>query len=109
METLNLSVGERKSYIKHLINKTYKILPLKEESMTSGDYATLVAYTKSYLIELKGAAMLLDMIKDEPIIIDVMGTIEYLSKNVDKCSHQEVKVMIFRCIHTLNKLLERVI
>ena len=66
------------SYLQNLINKVYKILPMKEEQC-----ATLSSYLFSLRNELIGCYRLWDVLKDKPqfltvvSIIAVGGLVEY--------------------------------
>lgn len=83
-----------REYIGTLINKTYKILPLKEEKS-----ATLGKYFDSYLRELVGWTMLFPGYGHEAKIVCVLSTITYLAKN--ECDYEKLRREVFKCIHIL--------
>lgn len=85
------------NYFKFLINKTYKILPLKEENSE-----TLNSYLESYLRELIGNKNLITLLVDEPKFITVLNTMQFLiSENysVNVCRKE-----VFKCIRILEEI-----
>jgi len=84
-------------YFEFLINKTYKILPLKEEDST-----TLQSYLESYLRELVGNKDLVDILVDEPQFITVLNTLQYLIS--EKYSVAICKKEVFKCIRILDSI-----
>lgn len=88
------------NYFKFLINKTYKILPLKEENSE-----TLQSYLDSFLSELIGNKGLISFLVDEPRFITVLNTLEYLASeeySVAKCKRE-----VFKCIKILEEINEK--
>ena len=86
-------------YLNSLVGKTFKILPLYEESVS-----TLPSYLKSYQRELIGASTLFSQIGDDPKFITLLSTIEYLSFN--EYDHDVCKSEVLKCtniIHYLNE------
>ena len=84
-------------YFHRLINKTYKILPMKEEHSL-----TLPDYIKSYLAELLGNVELVSILENEPSFLTVVNTIGYLSANeydVQTCRRE-----VFKCINILKAI-----
>ena len=86
-----------RKYIESLINKTYKILPLKEE-----ESETLNEYIESYLRELIGGKQSLYILSKEPRFITVMCTLEYLILN--NPSTNIYKKEVFKCIKILSDI-----
>lgn len=86
-----------KKYITSLINKTYKILPMREENSP-----TLKSYLNSYLVELVGCQKLVLLLANEPQFITIITTMTYLADN--ECSIQRYKKEIFKCIHILDSI-----
>lgn len=85
------------NYFKFLINKTYKILPLKEENSN-----TLISYLEGYLRELVGNKELIAVLVDEPQFVTVLNIIQYLiseTYSVETCRKE-----VFRCIRILEKI-----
>ncbi len=88
------------NYFKFLINKTYKILPLKEEGST-----TLTLYLESYLRELIGNKELVSILVNEPKFITVLNTMQFLISN--EYSLEVCKKEVFKCIHILDEINEK--
>lgn len=84
-------------YFEFLINKTYKILPLKEENST-----TLDEYLSSFLRELIGNKELISLLVDEPKFITVLNTLQYLIS--ESYSVKTCKTEVFKCIHILEDI-----
>ena len=84
-------------YFKFLIDKTYKILPLKEENSE-----TLNEYLESYLCELIGNKDLVPILVNEPKFITVLNTLEYLIS--EEYSVKTCKREVFKCIHILEEI-----
>lgn len=83
-----------------LINKTFKILPLKESETD-----TLKSYIDSFLAELIGNAELVDILKEEPSFMSVLTTMSYLANNTYDVGF--CKKEVFKCIHLLKDIRER--
>lgn len=84
-------------YFKFLIDKTYKILPMKEEGSI-----TLKSYLESFLHELIGSQeLILDMV-DEPKFITLLNTIQYLIS--EEYSVKTCKKEVFKCIRILQEI-----
>ena len=84
-------------YFKFLIDKTYKILPMKEEGSK-----TLQAYLESYMRELIGNKELVIILVDEPQFITVLNTIQFLISEdytVETCRKE-----VFKCIRILENI-----
>lgn len=84
-------------YFEFLINKTYKILPLKEERSE-----TLKSYLESYLRELIGNQKLISLLTNEPKFITVLNTMQYLIS--EDYSDKVCKKEVFKCIHILEEI-----
>ena len=87
-------------YIEFLINKTYKILPLKEENSD-----TLKSYLESYQRELIGNMDLVPLLVNEPKFITVLNTIQYLIS--EEYSDKICKREVFKCIRILEEINEK--
>lgn len=87
-------------YFEFLINKTYKILPLKEENSD-----TLKSYLESYLRELIGNKDLVSVLVDEPKFITVLNTMQFLI--AEEYSDKVCKREVFKCIHILEEINEK--
>lgn len=84
-------------YFKFLINKTYKILPLKEANAD-----TLQSYLESYLRELIGNKELIKFLVNEPRFITVLNTMQYLIS--EEYTISVCKREVFKCIHILEEI-----
>ena len=84
-------------YFEFLINKTYKILPMKEE-----ESSTLQSYLESYQRELIGNKQLVSILVNEPQFITVLNTIQFLIS--EQYSNDICKKEVFKCIKLLNKI-----
>lgn len=87
-------------YFDFLINKTYKILPLKEENS-----ATLKSYLESFQIELIGNKDLIYTLVDEPQFITVLNTIQFLI--TEEYSVKTCKKEVFKCIKILRNISDK--
>lgn len=85
------------NYFNFLINKTYKILPLKEENSI-----TLKSYLESYQRELIGNMSLISVLVDEPKFITLLNTLQYLIS--EEYSVKVCKKEVFKCIHILEDI-----
>lgn len=85
------------NYFKFLINKTYKILPLREENSS-----TLKSYLESYLRELIGNKALVSSLVDEPKFITVLNTLQFLIS--EEYSVSVCKKEVFKCIRILEEI-----
>ena len=84
-------------YFDFLINRTFKILPLKEENSE-----TLIAYLESFQRELIGSKDLFSSLINEPKFISVLSSIQFL---IDEEYSQAVcKKEVFKCIHILEEI-----
>lgn len=84
-------------YFEFLINKTYKILPLKEEKSE-----TLKAYLESYLRELIGNKDLVSCLVDEPKFVTMLNTLQFLI--AEEYSDKVCKREVFKCIRILEDI-----
>ena len=87
-------------YFEFLINKTYNILPLKEEKSD-----TLKSYLESYLRELIGNQELVSVLVDEPKFITVLNTMQFLIS--EEYSDKVCKKEVFKCIRILEEIKEK--
>lgn len=88
------------NYFDFLINKTYKILPMKEENSL-----TLKSYLESYQRELIGNKELVGMLVDEPQFITVLNTIQFLIS--EDYTNEVCKKEVFKCIRILQKIKDK--
>ena len=88
------------NYFNFLINKTYKILPLKEEKSD-----TLKSYLESYQRELIGNMNLIPLLVDEPKFITLLNTMQFLI--AEEYSDKVCKREVFKCIRILEEINEK--
>ena len=88
------------NYFNFLINKTYKILPLKEEKSD-----TLKSYLESYQRELIGNMDLIPLLVDEPKFITLLNTMQFLIS--EEYSDKVCKREVFKCIRILEEINEK--
>ena len=84
------------NYFDVLINRLYKILPLKEEKSP-----TVATYIQSLLSELTGCQEVILFIQEDGQYMSVINSLEYICfcEDVKECKRE-----IFKCIHTVEKL-----
>lgn len=85
------------NYFKSLINKIYKILPIKE----SGE-PTLYKYIESLLRELIGNKTLIVKLSNDAQYLSLLATLEYLNSN--DCEVAVVRTEVFKAISICKKL-----
>lgn len=85
------------NYFEFLINKTYKILPLKEEKSK-----TLKSYLESLLRELLGNKELVNILVGEPQFITVLNTMQFLIS--EEYTVKVCKKEVFKCIRILEEI-----
>lgn len=101
IETIYNSLSNEvyENYMKLLINKIYKILPLKEEHSP-----TVPTYIESLLMEMTGNSKLILALQNNGRYISVINTIEALKECEDT---QICKREVFKCIREIEKLKHR--
>jgi len=80
-----------KNYLKTLIDKVYKILPMKEENSE-----TLHCYLTGLIHEMVGAYQLHAKLADEPRFLSVINIVKYLESNdydVATCKREVFKAI----------------
>lgn len=84
------------NYFVILINRFYKILPLKEEASP-----TITQYITSLLSEMTGNKELIDLLQNDGQYLSLLGSLEYLMlcDNVKTCKRE-----IFKCIRIIEEL-----
>lgn len=101
--TENISDKNIGSYFKYLVNKTYKILPLKEEAINKKSNDSYFLYLDRLMAELSGFQFLFGIIDSEPKMMDYFNIIAYLRWD-DKYTHRECKSEVFKAIRILNDI-----
>ena len=89
------------NYFKALINRFFKILPIKEETP-----ASLQVYLQSLQIELLGCEQLIAAINCDPMYITLLSVIQYLLDHPE-CSHKTTRREVFNAISACQKLQKR--
>jgi hypothetical protein len=84
------------NYFKSLVSKVFKILPLREENVSS-----LNQYIESLLRELIGNQELADAIKHNEHFLALCGTLQNLLKESDIKTY---KTDVFKCINLVKKI-----
>lgn len=100
-----ISAGLFRSYLRYLIDRFFKILPIKESESEYGE-ESFVSYLQSLQLELLGCKELIVVLHDDPGVISLLGILQYLMDNPD-CSVRTVKREVFRAISICNKLRAR--
>lgn len=85
------------NYLKYLVNKLFKVLPMKEHEVKS-----LNSYLRSLQIELIGSTELIGTLKNDPKFLSLMNTIQFFIDN--EFDNQTCKREVFKCIHILEDL-----
>lgn len=85
------------NYLKYLVNKMFKVLPMKEHEVKS-----LNSYLRSLQIELIGSTELIETLKNDPQFLSLMNTIQFFIDN--EFNNQTCKREVFKCIHILEDL-----
>lgn len=85
-------------YMRSLINRFFKILPIKE-----GGESTVDTYMRSLQAELLGCRELILTIHEDAQFVSLLNILQYLIDNPE-CSLPVVKREVFRAITICNKL-----
>ena len=91
-----------KSYLQNLVNKVYKVLPMKEEQC-----ATLTSYLLSLKNELIGCYNLWQVLEDEPQFLAVVNIIEYLA--VEEYDVAVCKREVFKAIRLIESIMQKIV
>ena len=86
------------SYFKMLVNRFFKILPMRESGEKS-----VPEYIRSLQNELVGVQNLVSGMENDPSIITLLAILEFLHDTPD-CTIKETKREVFRAISICNKL-----
>lgn len=101
IETINGQVLSHElvsRYFRSLVDKFFKILPMKEEECLSR-----VAYMTGLRNELLGFSELVMYIKNDPRYITLLSSLQYMIDNPD-CSLDSVRHDVFGAISICNQL-----
>ncbi len=99
MNTVYGDIPDRsiKAYLKALINKTYKILPMKEENSS-----TLKLYIEGFVRELTGFMNLFDFLIEDQQFMTLITTLVYLAS--EDYDNLICKKEVFKCIHIVEHI-----
>jgi len=86
------------NYFERLVNKFFKILPMRENAEES-----LSVYVQSLLAELLGAGNLIPNMKNDADYLTILAVLQYLTDH-PKCKVSDVKREVFGAISVCNKL-----
>lgn len=86
------------NYFKNLINRFFKILPMKE-----CEEATLSVYINSLEFEMLGFGGLTEAIKYDSEFVSLLSILERI-RDVSVCSVSDVRREVFRAISIIEKL-----
>lgn len=86
------------NYFKSLVNRFFKILPIREDNEQS-----LTTYICSLQLELLGCKELICSLNDDPSFLSLLSILQYLIDNPE-CSVGVVKREVFKAISICNKL-----
>jgi hypothetical protein len=92
----DIDINSLQEYFKHLINRLWKILPMKEQNCL-----TLDKYLFNLRIELMGGESIL---LNSGLFIELINNLESLS-GLDK--KEEYKPQIFKCINICEKIINK--
>lgn len=87
-----------KNYFKSMVNRFFKILPLKE----NGD-ATLPVYIESFQGELLGCKELVNALQADSQFVSLLAILQYLA-DTPELSTTSLRREVFRAISICNKL-----
>ncbi len=90
-----------RNYFEKLVNKFYKILPLKESNESS-----LRKYLQSLSAELLGFKSLLVKIDYDSQFMTLLCVLQYITNTPD-CTVGDVKREVFKAISVCNKLADK--
>lgn len=86
------------NYFANLINRFFKILPLREQNE-----ASLIEYMRSLQAELLGCKELVCSIQNDSMFLTLLSILQYLIDHPE-CCVKEVKREVFQAISICNKI-----
>lgn len=93
-----LSSALVESYFRNLVNRFYKILPMRENGEDSLD-----VYMLSLRAELLGCKSLIPELQENSLYLSLLSTLQYLI-DTPTCTVKETKREVFGAISVCNKL-----
>lgn len=98
---VRMSESILRDYLNELINKFFKILPMREN-----DEQTLPVYMCSLREELIGCEALVVALNGDPLLLSLLSILEFLIDNPTE--HTKIfRRQVFNCISIINKLKSR--
>ena len=98
-QEMNLPPALIGNYLYTLVNRFYKILPMKE----SGE-PTLTKYISSLRREMIGCLDLIEGLEWDGRYMTLLATLSYLETHMDEADNAAVKTEVFRAIGTIKQL-----
>ena len=101
METITgdtISSEVVQNYFKSLVNRFFKIIPIKEENCNS-----LTTYMKSLQKELIGCKNLINFLNNDALFLSLISILQFFIDNPD-CEVGEIRREVFHAISICNKL-----
>lgn len=100
-----ITIAQKEAYFNHLINETFKILPLKEEAIRDKNNENLISYLSGFRAELMGFTFLFEISKQDPIVFSLLSKIEFLlNEEYDK---KLCKKEVFDCISIIERIRDK--
>lgn len=85
------------NYINKLIDKFYKIIPLKESNCV-----TTNVYIDGLIIEISGFQEFIEHLNYDARILTILNILNYIQNN--ELSHYEYRRQIFKCINFIKQI-----
>lgn len=96
-----LSENLVKNYFKNLVNRYFKILPMRENNEPS-----LSKYLRSLRIELIGCKGIIPELREEPDFLTLLSILEYIIENPN-CPIDDIRSEVFHAISICKRLQKR--
>lgn len=92
------------NYFESLVNKFFKILPMREENEKS-----LNEYLKSFQRELIGCGEFITAVKDDGTYLEMLCILQFFLNNVENsdCDIKDIRREVFHAISLCNKMRSR--
>lgn len=92
------------NYFDSLVNKLFKILPMREESESS-----LSEYIVSLQREMLGFGNMIPTVGDDKIYVSILSVLQFFIDNIDNenCKLSDIRSEVFHIISLCNKLKDK--
>lgn len=90
-----------KNYFNNLVNRYFKILPMRENNEPS-----LSKYLRSLRIELIGCKGIIPELREEPDFLTLLSILEYIIENPN-CPIDDIRSEVFHAISICKRLQKR--